>query len=1396
MAREVAPKKQRVFNTGNGVTKPVWNNADRINHANHFVPRSVILISGRLNVNSVRPNVNTVRTNINSVRQNVNSVWSNVNTGSFNVNFVRPKQPVPTSTSPNFSSERPHVNKFNQRSNFSKSHSSVRRPFAKNTAQMFHSHALKGNWGSTVKTSAGYNWRSTRPNSNCNGGPTFIRTVITKGPQGRPKPVQAWVTRINWRILKNSMGGSVTFGGSKGYITGIAWICRCEEGVIRSLFCYQSDTFQRSLDTINRTCVIEAARTMLVRVSLTIFCFWAEAVSTACYIFNRGLHQATRAPGMLPFSYIPRRSMDSRGAQLTSPYALEGTKKDIMLVQDISNERSMGELIIFFASTSCIAEQGRNIFISLDKMYTCTDLMIGNPQHVVGQFLDKDFSHAQCKKQDKLWPLQTTEGICSCLQIAVVKYCGFKNQLLDLCVKAAITPMETKVPLTKDEEAFDVDVHLYRSMIGSLMYLTASRPDIMYAVCVCSRFQVTPKTSHLNAVKRIFKYLKGKPHLGLWYPRESPFDLEAFSDSDYGGSNLDRKSTTGGCQFLGQRLISWQCKKQTIVATSTTEAEYVAAANCCGQVLWVQNQLLDYGFNFMNTKIHIDNESTICIVKNPVYHSKTKHIEIRHHFIRDCYEKKLISVEKIHTDLNVADLLTKPFDGPRFNYLVVSIGFAEIVDFLRGSNLRYALTTNPTIYDSLVKQFWQTATTNTHANGTLEIKATIDTIRYTISEASIRESLQLEDATGITMLPNDELFEGMGQMGYPTDGTFTFWKSFFTPQWRFLVHHLLHCISSKSGGWDQFGSNIATALICLSTARKSPSISFPFKDLKAWRKKDISRDDLTELYRIVMNRYGMDGPEDELEKVPKRIEFSPEHTVYSQHGHVLLVAKGLILPDVMANRLKLPAVLAIREGKIQKDKKKPQGAKGKDKGKNKLAYDPKPKISPPPKRDNLAKGSVCHHWKEVGYWRRNYPFYQAELKKRKNAKMASTSGIFTIERYAFPNKTWVYDMGCGTHICNTLQGLRESRKLKHGALSLYMGNGMRAAVEAIGSFDLILPSGLIVVLDNFHFAPSVTRDVLISCLFPRDGYQKEIMGYYLYYLLENNIFVARNAEFFKNSLMVQEARGNHGLLESIPIRRSARIPQAPDRYGFYVDVEEYELGDFNEPPNYKAALSDPEFDKWLEAMNTEMQSIKDNQVWVLVDLPLNGQTFGKAIRILLAIVAFYDYEIWQMDVKIAFLNGRLSEDLYMVQPEGFVDPKHPNKCFSMKDLGEATYILEIKITRDRSKRLIALSQIAYLEKIQKNFLMENSKKGYTLMIEKPDYRKSQGAKLLVRYNDHGTTVKAILKYLRNTKDMILVYGAKPEAKLKVSCYADASFQTDKNDNKPKRDMCSYLMVEA
>ncbi|GJT67791.1 putative ribonuclease H-like domain-containing protein, partial [Tanacetum coccineum] len=362
---------------------------------------------------------------------------------------------------------------------------------------------------------------------------------------------------------------------------------------------------------------------------------------------------------------------------------------------------------------------------------------------------------------------------------------------------------QVKKPLVKDllREANDVEFIFIVTNFGSLMYLTASRPDIMFAVCACSRFQVTPKTSHLSVVKRIF-----------------------------------RKSTTGGCQFLGRRLISWQCKKQTIVATSTTEAEYVAAASCCGQVLWIQNQMLDYGFNFMNTKIYIDNESTICIVKNPVYHSKTKHIAIRHHFIRDAYEKKLIQVLKIHTDDNVADLLTKAFDVsskmavldscPKHNmvaYLEKSEGnveFHEIIDFLTRSSIHHALTVSPIVSTTFVEQFWTSAKSKT-INNVRHITAKVAGKSVSISEASIRSDLLFDDADGIDTLPNQAIFNAIQQMGYEGDLTvLTFNKALFSPQWRFLFHTINHCLSSKSTSWDQIPTNIATAVICLTSNQK------------------------------------------------------------------------------------------------------------------------------------------------------------------------------------------------------------------------------------------------------------------------------------------------------------------------------------------------------------------------------------------------------------------------------------------------------------------------------------------------------------------------------------------------------------------------------------------------
>nr|XP_043625577.1 uncharacterized mitochondrial protein AtMg00810-like [Erigeron canadensis] len=150
--------------------------------------------------------------------------------------------------------------------------------------------------------------------------------------------------------------------------------------------------------------------------------------------------------------------------------------------------------------------------------------------------------------------------------------------------------MGTSDKFGEDKNGNSIDTTAYKGMISSLLYLTASRPDNMFATCFCARYQASPKESHLKAVKRIFRYLKGSPNLGLWYPKDSGFDLICYSDSDFAGSKIDRKSTSGACQFLGNRLVSWSSKKQHSVSISTAEAEYVAAGSCCSQILWMQYQ--------------------------------------------------------------------------------------------------------------------------------------------------------------------------------------------------------------------------------------------------------------------------------------------------------------------------------------------------------------------------------------------------------------------------------------------------------------------------------------------------------------------------------------------------------------------------------------------------------------------------------------------------------------------------------------------------------------------------------------------------------------------------------------------------------------------------------------
>ncbi|KAJ9557122.1 hypothetical protein OSB04_011736 [Centaurea solstitialis] len=487
------------------------------------------------------------------------------------------------------------------------------------------------------------------------------------------------------------------------------------------------------------------------------------------------------------------------------------------------------------------------------------------------------------------------------------------------------------------------------------------------------------------------------------------------------------------------------------------------------------------------------------------------------------------------------------------------------------------------------------------------------------------------------------------------------------------------------------------------------------------------------------------------------------------------------------------------------------------------------------------------------------------------------------------------------------------------------------------------------------------------------GYPKTTVGYYFYNPEENKVFVARNGKFLEEKFLslentrkdvdlqivneesttpVVEPDIQHNNVEPQPepveevqtqdLRRSSRVRQEPDRYlGFLVSQDS---GDLNEPTSYGEAVSGSESEQWQEAMKAEMQSMYDNQVWELTDLPqhckavgrkwvfkkktdMDGnvhtfkarlvakgftQTHGidydetfspvamlKSIRILMAISAYFNYEIWQMDVKTAFLNGKLTEDVYMEQPEGFEDPKNPNKvckllksiyglkqasrswnlhfderikefgfaksefepcvytkfsgsivtflvlyvddilligndvptlqsvkewlskCFQMKDLGEAAYILGIKIYRNRSKRLIGLSQSTYIDKVLKRFRMDESKKGfipmqhgivlsktqcpvssedqdrmksvpyasaigsimYAMLCTRPDVAYSVSVTSRYQQNPgepHWVAVKNILKYLRRTKEMFLVFGGS-EDEISVTGYSDASFQTDRDD---------------
>ncbi|WVZ83045.1 LOW QUALITY PROTEIN: hypothetical protein U9M48_030230 [Paspalum notatum var. saurae] len=239
--------------------------------------------------------------------------------------------------------------------------------------------------------------------------------------------------------------------------------------------------------------------------------------------------------------------------------------------------------------------------------------------------------------------------------------------------KPMMTPMSTNTALDADEDGEAVDQKEFQGMISSLLYLTTTRPDIQFVVCLCVRYQAFPRTSHCQVVKRILRYLKLTPELGLWYSSGFSLSLRGFSDADHVGCRIDRKSTSGTCQLLGTSLVSWSSRKQASVALSTTKAECVAAASCCSKLLWMKATLSDFGL--------IDSTSAISVAKNPVLHSKTKHIDVRFHFLRDHYEKGDIDLVHVVSANQLADIFTKPLEFDAFTRLRVLRFFLIFVLF-------------------------------------------------------------------------------------------------------------------------------------------------------------------------------------------------------------------------------------------------------------------------------------------------------------------------------------------------------------------------------------------------------------------------------------------------------------------------------------------------------------------------------------------------------------------------------------------------------------------------------------------------------------------------------------------------------------------------------------------
>ncbi|GKA07237.1 retrovirus-related pol polyprotein from transposon TNT 1-94 [Tanacetum coccineum] len=433
----------------------------------------------------------------------------------------------------------------------------------------------------------------------------------------------------------------------------------------------------------NRT-LVEAARTMLIFSKAPLF-LWAEAVATACYTQNRSLIHTLH--NKTPYELVHDKKPDLSFLRIFG--ALCYPTNDSEDLGKLKAKADIGFFVgyapnrkgyrIYNKQTRQIMETIHVIFDELTEQTALVHSSSGpNPNLLMHGpislwLVPKSSTSCLPSEESSLRVKAGTPGVIP--RGIFINQSKYANEILkkfDLHKSDPVdTPMVERTKLDEDLSGIPVDQTQYRSMIGSLMYLTASRPDLVFAVCMCARYQSKPTKKHLEAVKRVFRYLQGSINMGLWYPKDTAMALTAYADADHAGCQDTRRSTSSSAQFLGDKLVSWSSKKQT---STSTEAEYIAMSGCCAQILWMRSQLSDYGFAYNHIPLYCDNKSAIALCCNNVQHSRSKHIDIRHHFIREQVEKGVVELYFVRTEYQLADIFTKALPRERFEFILPRLG--------------------------------------------------------------------------------------------------------------------------------------------------------------------------------------------------------------------------------------------------------------------------------------------------------------------------------------------------------------------------------------------------------------------------------------------------------------------------------------------------------------------------------------------------------------------------------------------------------------------------------------------------------------------------------------------------------------------------------------------------